>query len=845
MADGNSLGSDTQKRSWAFVYALLIAPENREGDPTQGEIRIVHKNWSDNRKNGHPALVVTAKKKPLIELIKKQKNILDKLSFTDEHFSAAYNTWLSKGKPFNILKDLRKNKKGVQGSLYHFELKLLANSTLPTDNEREFKKAWEEGKQSNREADSDCESFIQTSDPQCPNTITPPSIIYQNLPVPDYTTFVGRDKDVEQLLEFLSQPNVYRISVVGSGGLGKTRLVLEAVYRCLHASQNRDKNHNLPIFDSFIFTSAKQQRLTYKGLDTCTNPQSKIEDILRKIGDILEIPTINNIADQKELLEIIRKKLSYQQYDTLLIIDNLETMEDARNIHSFLYDELPTKLRVIVTSRQLLVLDKYIAIQPLKKVAIDKLINNLLEDTDISLNDDELDTLYQSVGGMPGAIMYAINLLKAHYSFALALSRTTKPNEDSNKFWFEGYLQLLRKQPAYYLLMALAMFPEFALEEAIVHVALPEADESTISEGFTYLQQLQLIKKEKNSYFILLPLTRSYVFGELDANSQFEQIAREGWINWYLQYSQKHGKKDEKEWNEYKDLEGEWENLEAVIEWCMSENKYQEFLQLWQNINGYSHAQGYYQSDRTTAWQNRLDWMNWLIAATKEKEDWLNAAKLICDKAWTFTLMGNKLKEAKSLFVEVCKISSKVRKDQDINFKFNLAIHIVYLRLKEDKLAKATFWLNFSKKLLQEANLNEETAKYQWVHIFYYRGKISDFSGDYEQAKFYYNQAIDLAETIGWKRAINMVKNWLADIAVKQGNLKEAKPMLEECLRVAEENSDKCSIAFCKESMAFLENKNGNLQEAIRLANLAYENFISLGMLIEAEATRLFIETIK
>jgi LuxR family glucitol operon transcriptional activator len=207
--------------------------------------------------------------------------------------------------------------------------------------------------------------------------------------------------------------------------------------------------------------------------------------------------------------------------------------------------------------------------------------------------------------------------------------------------------------------------------------------------------------------------------------------------------------------------------------------------------------------------------------------------------------MGNKLKEAKSLFVEACKISSKIRKTLDINFKFNLAIHIVYLRLKEQKFKKATFWLNFSKKLLQQANLHEEIAKYQWVHIFYYRGKISDFSGDYEQAKFYYNQAIDLAETIGWKRAINMVKNWLADIAVKQGNLKEAKPMLEECLRVAEENSDKCSIAFCKESMAFLENKNGNLQEAIRLANLAYENFISLGMLIEAEATRLFIETIK
>jgi LuxR family glucitol operon transcriptional activator len=90
-----------------------------------------------------------------------------------------------------------------------------------------------------------------------------------------------------------------------------------------------------------------------------------------------------------------------------------------------------------------------------------------------------------------------------------------------------------------------------------------------------------------------------------------------------------------------------------------------------------------------------------------------------------------------------------------------------------------------------------------------------------------------------------MVKNWLADLAVKEGNLKEAKPMLEECIREADKNSDKCSIAFCKESMAFLENKNGNLQEAVRLANSASEDFTRLGMLIEAERTRLFIETIK
>jgi hypothetical protein len=689
---------------------------------------------------------------------------------------------------------------------------------------------------------SDIDSILAQ---KCSNTITPSSVIYKNLPLRNYETFINRETEIDDLLKFLSDSNIYRISVIGSGGIGKTTLVLEAAYRCLQVRESRDQNQDLPIFDGFIFISAKQQHLTTNGLSPCINPENTIGDILRKIGLILKISEFNTIVDQEEQLELIKDKLNCQSYPTLLIIDNLETIEDAEKIHSFLYYKLPDKVKVVVTSRQQLLLDKSITLKPLEEDDINNLINELLKDTNIFLNPDELYTLYKSVGGMPGAIVYAVNLLKAYYPFALALSRTIKPNSDSNKFWFEGYLQLLRNQPAYYLLMALAMFPESASIAAINTVGLPEKDKFIVLDGLAELQRLQLIKKENERYVISLPLTRSYVFGELDANSQFAKEARERWINWYLEFSQEHGRKDEKEWNKYKDLEGEWENLEAVIEWCISQNKYQEFLQLWQNINGYSHAQGYYESDRTTAWQNRLDWMNWLIAAAKEEKDWSNAAKLICDKAWTFTLMGNKLKEAKSLFVEACKISSRIRKEQDINFKFNLAIHIVYLRLKEQKFKKATFWLNFSEKLLQKATLNEETAKYQWVHIFYYRGKISDFSGDYKQANFYYNQAIDLAETIGWKRAINMVKNWLADLAVKQGNLKEAKPMLDECLRVAKENSDKCSIAFCKESMAFLEKKNGNLQEAVRLAELAYKDFISLGMLIEAEETRSFIETIK
>jgi LuxR family glucitol operon transcriptional activator len=394
--------------------------------------------------------------------------------------------------------------------------------------------------------------------------------------------------------------------------------------------------------------------------------------------------------------------------------------------------------------------------------------------------------------------------------------------------------------------MALAMFPESANLAAIINVGLPKTDTSIISDGLAILQQLLLIDKEYERFKISLPLTRSYVFGELENNPEFAAEARERWINWYLEYSHKYGRKDEKEWNEYKHLAEEWENLQDVIEWCIEQDRYHEFLQLWRNINGYSHAQGYYKSDRTKTWQLRLEWINWLISTARQQKKWADLAELIFYKARTLTLMGNKLEEAKPLFVEVWKLSQRLDKlDQDIDFQLKIASHIVYLRWKELKVYQANLWLRLSEKLIHNANFSEETANRHQFYVFYFRGKISEYRQDYDRAVTYYNQSLNLAEALNWQRAISIVKNWLGDVKVKQGNLAAAKLILDECLQIAEENSDKCRAAFCKESLAFLEEKNGNLLATRELAKSAYEDFVSLGMVTEAAETQAFIERIK
>ncbi|WP_414526954.1 tetratricopeptide repeat protein [Nodularia chucula] len=666
-----------------------------------------------------------------------------------------------------------------------------------------------------------------------------PRPIYNNLPTPDYTELVGRETEISELLNFLSQKNIYRVIVEGSGGLGKTALVLEVAYRCLQARLNGDNNFNVPIFDAFIFTSARQQHLTGCGLLRWTQQQSKRIDIISAIADTIEFPEIKSILDPKQQLQQLRVKLS--SFHSLLIIDNLETVEDQEDVLALIY-ELPPTVKVIITSRQQAPLDCYLALEPLSEEACFQLIENLACQGSVVINTNQYQKIYDGTGGIPGAIIYPIGQLRASRSLDGVLQQLHQPKHNIPRFWFESSLQPLQNQPAHYLLMALAMFPQPAMKAAIVQVALPIADDRNIDEELAVLQQLWLIKFQKERYVINLPLTRSYVFGELAANCEFEQAARERWINWYLQYSQEYGQKDEKEWHDYEILEEEWDNLQAVMEWCIDQNRYEEFLQLWRNINCYSHTQGYSRGDRTTAWRNGLDWIDWLIQAAIQHQHWSTVAELMANKGWTLTLIGNnRFTEAQTLFTQAWKL----RHHQNSNFQLTLAIHIGCLRIEQQKFPQAHRWFHWSQNLLNRVTLDPEIATRHQIQILYNQGQIHFKTSNYHEAETSYQQALSLAKTIDWQRAMCLIQNWLADIAIELGNLQKSQELLEQCLLVAEKNLDQCTIAFCKQSTAFLAKADGNWTDAQSFAQSAYQDFLKLGMLAEAEETQTLLQVIK
>ena len=650
------------------------------------------------------------------------------------------------------------------------------------------------------------------------------SSVVQNLPAREYTTFVGRSREIARLMEVLSyNHSAHLISVDGIGGVGKTTLVVEVAYRCLEASLNTSVNRdtfNFPAFEAIIFTSAKQNHLTSIGLLPRLIYQRTLRDICREIARIFEFAEINNLPLQEQI-GVIRHKLS--QTRTLLIVDNLETIEDKQDVLSFLYD-LPPTVKVVITTREQ-TLFVPIRLNSLGKEHGLRLIQHEAKEKGIDLTTTESQQLYEAVSGVPAAMIYAIGQMSAGYLFEDVIQIIKRPQGDIARFCFTASINPLRNSPPHYLLMALTLFVNPVSRETLANVAFEKPDPIIVSPGLVKLQQLSLIYQQQGRY-CLAALTREYAWAELTTNPEFAQELRQRWVNWYLKFSESFADQDLKEWHlSYEYLEIEWENLQAVFEWCISEGRYSDIKTLWSRIKGYAHIRGY--------WDERLEWSAWLIEAAKLAGEWVVALEAMCDRAWTLVRMRQtqQLQEAQVLLQEAWDL----RQHQTLSFQLELAANMVILHIHLSQLKQAREWLTIKEQLLQQTNLSESEYQEQQVQNLYYQGQIFYREEDLSQAKTTFEQALTQAQAIGWQKATAAINNWLADIALLNGDLAEARRLLEFSLPMAQRHKDKRVIAFHKATFAKLETTCGNGFQAHRFAKEAAESFESLKMIAEAK----------
>ncbi len=346
-----------------------------------------------------------------------------------------------------------------------------------------------------------------------------------NLPTPEHTALIGRQNEIADLLELLSsQYGTHLITVDGIGGVGKTALVLEVAYRCLRASTGEVPNSQVPTFDAIIFVSAKQQYLTPIGLLPSTEAQRTLRDLFREVAQTLTRFEITQATPQDQPSKV-RDAISRQR--TLLIVDNLETMEDKQEIMAFLY-RLPPQVKVVITTRER-TLYSPIRLEELEEEEALHLIEREAREKGVILSKEQALTIHQRIGGIPAALVYSIGQIASGYSVKTVLDRVLRASGDVARFCFEGSISPLHGHQAHELLMAMAMFPKSPLRMAITHTAGLATDPLAVEDGLVKLQQLSLVSQQEGRYR-MLPLTREYALAELLTHPDFEREARKRWV---------------------------------------------------------------------------------------------------------------------------------------------------------------------------------------------------------------------------------------------------------------------------------------------------------------------------
>jgi DNA-binding SARP family transcriptional activator/predicted ATPase len=155
---------------------------------------------------------------------------------------------------------------------------------------------------------------------------TPPP---HNLP-PQPTAFIGREAELAQIARFLNTPQATLLTLFGLGGIGKTRLALQAALRCVDPATSADAR-----FSDGVFLVPLSASEAAPGLGS---------PLIAALGQALGVTFQGPLPPQAQLLSSLRRK------EMLLILDNFEVLPgEAQRLVDIMH--LAPGIKCLITSR--------------------------------------------------------------------------------------------------------------------------------------------------------------------------------------------------------------------------------------------------------------------------------------------------------------------------------------------------------------------------------------------------------------------------------------------------------------------------------------------------------------
>lgn len=689
-----------------------------------------------------------------------------------------------------------------------------------------------------------------------------PAKPYHNLPRPDYTSFVGRLRELEWLRQRLAPTDrTWQILIKGIGGVGKSSLALAIAYDYLTHYEV------LPIeerFDAIIWVSSKTEVLTPSGPEAAAPVgliSRTLEDIYFAIALTLGREEITR-ALRKDQDQLVQKALIAQR--TLLIIDNQESITDER-VKPFLRN-LPLPTKCILTSREWIDVADVLPLTGLDIEDAEKLIVEEAQSRQVTLNISQQKRLIERTAALPLPIKLSIARMAGGETYEQVLRWLGNVSGDLPAYCVKGQFDLAnQRQPnSGDLLLACALFDQRAgaPREAlgyITDISMVDRDET-----LTILQRLSLVNVKPTDRFWLLPIVKEYASFSVQTATRLTML-KERWITYFDGWVQKElgtqptGIADARwwscldNWENFPAFDADTKNLLDAIDMAYELRRWQSVRALVINTIHMFWYRAYGQ-ERIRVARLALHAVDELLATPNLET--VETQKLKLDYAWLhldgmgwvyvalrkFDLAREELMIGKNIAVSLInlpdispEIKNAVLDAIALADRFEAQIDI-----EENKFQEAEVIL------LDLVNRNCSQRLQNRIQFTY--GLLKLKTGDYQASLQYFTSAYQKSLKIGSKgEGPEMIRDlvWLSEAYLALQDYKLTREKLQEAMELIQTICDQATDAFAKRIQGRLEFACGNYMAAEQWLLLSLDSFERLGMSVEMEETQEDLKKLK
>ena len=628
--------------------------------------------------------------------------------------------------------------------------------------------------------------------------------------LPKYkTNFIGREKDIASISRLIDNPNCRWISLVGPGGIGKTRLA------------SRVASANIANFpDGSFFVPLENVSTT--------------AEIYPAIGRSLDIRfgTIFTDMDPKtQLLDYLDEKR------ILLVLDRLEHLGSCGNALSSLLSENPN-LHILTTSRHKQnIKDEWVfhvegldIEEPLKGQQYSEAVRLFVArfqqaQADKSLTDDEMGQIVQicnAVEGMPLGIELAatwtpvislseiISELESDFGFLDHPLKGVPEKHQNLKAVFDSSWKLL-EIPLRKTMQDLSVFEGEFTRQAAQEVCMASL------AGLAALVDRSLLHRDTDGKFKIHRLIHEFCSDLIDPTSLHWQEIKDKHISYYSRYISDRIPAIFEFNQAYRlEVQNNFCNIFAALKYKILSLDTVTSPTIIQDLFSYFLVQGWHEG--SLIFQQIIDYLD-IINDNNNKNDQLLRASIQAQKGFFLSNLG--LTDESEIISQTAlkELNQETQSREAGICANNLGINAIY----RGEYDKAKQYLNHAIKLSSEFSCYSVPSFYLWL------GYLNFLLGEYDEGLINLETSLRLFEEDQnhWGRAFSLSKIGLALDGI--GNYEEAIHYHKESLGIFEQTGDHAGQGYALSRMCLGSLLQSNFQQALVYGEEGYENFKQSG----------------